>query len=193
MRTEEERKEVRYRRVVRVTRRYWARIGVTLFVCWHLMAIAIWTLPQISVQYPVLGSWVRAYLTTTGFNQGWTMFSPNPYSLDVYVECRIHYSDGTVRSWNYPRMYDLNYWTRYQKERWRKYVEVANLDQYKYLWPSMATYAAKMNNIYPGNPPTMVDLVSHKHTVPAPMPGTPDNAWQTFQFTSVAITPEDLK
>jgi len=193
LRTEEERVEVRYRRTVRMTRRYWARLGVTLFVCWHLLAIFIWTMPQLKVMYPVMGQWVRAYMTTTGFNQGWTMFAPNPYATDVFVECHIHYSDGTTRSWRYTYMPDLDYWTRYQKERWRKYVEVANLDQYKFLWPTMGRYAARVNNIYPNNPPTMVDMLTHKHTVPPPDGDGTKSPWQTFQFTSVPITVEDLK
>lgn len=148
-------------------------------------------MPQFQTDFPTFGTWLRTYLTETGFNQGWTMFSPDPYSLDVYVECRIHYADGTTRSWNYPRMYDYDYWTRYQKERWRKYVEVANTDSYKFLWPSMGIYAARMNDIYPHNPPVSVDLLTHKHVVPDP--GAPKNPWSTYLYTTVTITPEELK
>src|SRR3569833_1128704 len=193
MRTEEQRRSVRYRRVTKVTRRYWARIAVTVFVCWHLIALGIWTTPQMGSQFPVIAGWVRTYLTTTGFNQGWTMFAPNPYATDVYVECRIHYTDGTVRSWYYPQLYRMNYWLRYQKERWRKYVEVANLDQYRYLWPPMAKYGAKVNNLYPNNPPVSVDLIAHKHIVPPPDQPSTKIPWQDFQITSVSIAPEDLK
>jgi hypothetical protein len=193
LRTDEQRRQVRYRRVSRLTWRHLGRVAITLFLCWHFIAIAMWTMPQLMNVFPMTGNWARTYLTTTGFNQGWTMFSPDPYSLDVYVECRIHYADGTVRSWNYPRMYDYNYWTRYQKERWRKYVEVASTDNYRFLWPTMGTHAARVNNLYPNNPPVSVDLIRHTHVVPSPIGPQNESRWATFEFATVPITSEDLR
>lgn len=190
---DERRRDVRYRRVAKLTWRYWLKVGVSLFICWHFLAIGMWTLPVLMEDFPLVGGVVRTYLTTTGFNQGWTMFAPDPYSIDVYLECRIHYADGTVRSWNYPRMYDYNYFVRYQKERWRKYVEVVSTDQYKFLWPSAAKYAARVNNIYPNNPPVSVDLVKHLHNVTPPTIGAQDQPWQSYELASVPIAPEDLK
>src|SRR5580658_2682380 len=102
-RTEEERRRVRYHRMLRPTLRYWRRIGLTVFISWHFFAIAIWLMPSSEIQTDAL-TLVRPYMTATGFMQGWNMFAPNPYTLDVYVETRIHYADGSVRSWTYPRM-----------------------------------------------------------------------------------------
>ena len=123
--------------------------------------------------------------------QGWGMFAPDPYSLDVYIEAQIHYADGTVRSWEFPRMHHMSTWQKYGKERWRKYSEVAYQDNYSFLWPASARYAARENNIYPNNPPVSVALVRHFRLVRAPEqePG----AFAEYQYTMVDIKPEDLR
>lgn len=167
------------------------KILVSAFVLWHLFALAIWNLPftepLITGAMPV----VRPYMVGSGFMQGWGMFAPDPYSLDVYVEARVHYADGTVRSWEFPRMAKMSYWERYQKERWRKYIEVAHQDSYNFLWPVMGRYAARVNNLYPNNPPVTVDLVRHFRLVRAP--GQPPGTFAAYQFSTVNINPEDLR
>jgi hypothetical protein len=189
LRTEEERRRVRYRRMLRPTLRYWRTVGLTLFISWHFFAVTIWLMPSSVIQTDAL-TLVRPYMTATGFMQGWNMFSPNPYTLDVYVVARIHYADGKVREWTFPRMERMSLWGRYQKERWRKYIEVAQTANYRFLWPGMARYAARENNIYPNDPPVSVDLVRHYRVILTP--GVPIPNWRATSFDTERVTAEDL-
>jgi len=191
LRTTDQRQQVLQRRVRRMKLQLLCKIAVSVFLLWHLFAVAVWNLPYtaplITAPMPV----VRPYMVASGFMQGWGMFAPDPYSLDVYVEAHVHYTDGTVRSWELPRMTKMSYWDRYGKERWRKYTEVAHQEAYSFLWPVMGRYAARENNIYPNNPPVSVDLIRHFRLVRAPdlEPAT----FSTYQFTTVDIKPEDLR
>lgn len=134
---------------------------------------------------------IRPYMIGSGFMQGWGMFAPDPFSLDLYLTANVHYADGTVRTWEFPRMEHMGFWERYQKERWRKYAEIVHQDSYKFLWPPMARYVARVNNIYPNNPPVSVDLVRHWRNVRAP--DQAPAAFDSFQFCTVQIKPEDLR
>src|SRR6266498_3385477 len=86
----------------------WRRFGLNAFILWNLFAVGIWLLPN-SVLRQSCTELVRPYLMLTGLAQGWTMFSPNPSDVDLYIEARITYANGQVRGWNYPRMIDMGY------------------------------------------------------------------------------------
>lgn len=180
-----------HRRVGRLRRRAWKRIGINLFIVWQVFALVIWNMPgQSSLVWQCLGI-VRPYMTSTGLMQGWAMFAPEPYKLDVAVEAKITYSDGVVSSWYFPRMAKLSYPTRYTKERWRKYVELIHQDSWSQLWPSAADYAARQNDDRNSAHPVSVELIRHWRYLPEP--GQPLPAMQVHSFYKKAIRPEDLR
>ena len=192
MRNEDQRRVVRGRRVMRLTRRFWGRLFVSLLILWHFLAILVWEVPTLQQgDFKWLGDPVRAYMVSTQFNQGWNMFAPEPYTLDLYVEAHIRYADGRTVSWEFPRMAKMSYFTRYQKERWRKYIEVASNDDYRMYWPVMAAYAARENNDDPHNPPISVDLVKWTRVVPPP--GTEKSNFEAYNIYTTPITAGDLK
>jgi hypothetical protein len=168
----------------------WGRLVVSAFVLWHLFALTIWLLPESALRQSCVRS-VLPYMTFTGLMQSWTMFSPEPSKLDLYVEARVTYADGKVRSWIYPRMTELGYLERYWHERFRKFIELAHLDQNRMVWPSLARYPARLNNIYPGNPPVKVQLVRHFRFTPPPGGEWPP--YQTYAFFTLPILPRDLR
>lgn len=172
------------------TRRRWGRALVNAFLFWHLFALTIWLLPESALRRNWIGV-VSPYMTLTGFMQSWSMFSPNPAAMDVYVESRITYADGRVRSWVYPRMVKLGYIERYRHERFRKLIEMAHPDVNSMMWPSLARYAARRNNVYPHDPPVAVALVRHFRSVPPP--GLLFAPFQTYVFYQTPIRPEDLR
>jgi hypothetical protein len=133
---------------------------------------------------------VRPYMTGTGLMQGWVMFAPDPYRLDVSVEARITYSDGVVRSWYFPRMAKLSYAARYNKERWRKYVEVMHQDGWSILWRPAARYAARTNDDRAAKP-VSVELVRHWRIIPDP--GHPMPPVTVTPFYKTPIRPGDLQ
>ena len=191
-----EREKVRLRRRERAQWAGFGRAVVTVFVLWHLFALVTWAMAGSSELSRQCMGLVRPYMTLTGLNQGWLMFAPEPYKLDVYVEARIHYADGSVRSWTYPRMETLPYEERYRSERYRKYVEVAHQEGFSYLWRSMATYAARLNNNRAGSAPVSVDLIRHFRTLPSPETTPLEERlppMSTYQFYTTSIQPEDLR
>src|SRR5688500_7817349 len=98
-------------------KRVW-RWCLTIFILVHLHIMFFWGMP---------GSRFRAYMTDpvneyvikTGLWHSWDMFSPDPLSHIHRVHAQIHYRDGSMDFWEFPRMEKLGYLERAQKERWR--------------------------------------------------------------------------
>jgi len=168
----------------------WGRAAINLFLLWHLYALTIWLLPQSALRESCVQT-VTPYMTFTGLMQSWTMFSPDPSKLDMYVEARITYANGQERSWTYPRMINLGYIERYRHERFRKFIELAHLEDNRMIWPSVARYAARVNNHYPHNPPVDVQLIRHFRFTPPP--GGEWAPYQTSPFYKQAILEQDLQ
>jgi len=189
LRTLEENEMVRDRRIGRLMRRSIGRGAITIFLLWHLVALFAWDMNGSSVLVAALRSGVAPYMTGTGFMQGWTMFAPNPYRRDVYVEARIHHADGSIVSWDFPRMATMPYTVRYGKERWRKYVEVAEMQEW--MWPAMAAYAVKVNQRPGQSPATGVGLIRYVRVVPPP--GQPIPPYVVEPMRGYAVTPQGLR
>src|SRR2546423_1041681 len=162
---------------------WWVKFLVFL----HVVAITSWAVPRASPSVlngsikPVgtegilylndeflKPSPVQLYVLWSGTWQSWDMFSPNPASDDIWCDAEVVYRDGTVRRYEYPRMYKLPVITKYIKERYRKFFEHANTDQY--LWPAFAQRIATLNPGKAGNPATKVVLHRHWMSVPKTMP-----------------------
>jgi hypothetical protein len=170
--------------------RWWGRILINAFILWHLFALTIWLLPESALRQSWIGL-VSPYMTWTGFMQSWSLFSPNPAPMEVYVEARITYADGRARSWVYPRMVNMGYLERYRRERFRKLIEMAHPDENRVVWPSLARYAARRNNLNPGNPPVSVALVRHFRAIPPP--GLLFAPFKTYLFFQMPVRSGDLR
>ena len=196
-RTEEQENAVRRRRINRLERRWWGRAAINLFIVWHLFAVTIWLLPYNSAIVPPCANVVHNYMVGTGFAQSWSMFSPSPDKMDVYLEAQVSYADGEKRSWLFPRMVHMGYVKRYQEERWRKLVELATHGGNEMLWPALARYAARVNDYDTQNPPMSVEIIQHSRIVPPPGQAIPPYTvapLQTGNGPSITpIRPEDLK
>lgn len=199
---EPDRLAVKRRRVGRAERRWWGRRLVSLFILWHLFALAVWLVPGQSTtggNTPLVGLFapvVRPYMRATAFAQSWNMFAPNPDKTDVYLEARIAYADGERRSWFFPRMAQMGFARRYQEERWRKMVEVATHGNALAVGPALAHYAARVNYADAQNPPVSVELVQHTRTVPPPghpMPSYAEIPLMPAPNAVLPIRPEDLR
>jgi hypothetical protein len=211
LRDDEEHRQVRQRRIARLRRRLGVRVAVSVLVCWHIIALAVYNMPdQNAIVKPLLHP-VVFYLFGLHMDQGWTVFAPNPYGSAGYIagaEADITYRNGEHRIWRFPQPSNTpadslgrpimrngqpvhDYWLAYGKERWRKYLEVIDNSSDDYLWPPMAQYAARMNNTEPGNPPVSVQLYKYYGTVVGPGQDQPPP--QRVLFDTVLIDPEDLK
>ena len=162
---------------------WWVKVLVFL----HVIAITSWAMPKASPsvlngsirpvgtegilylneQY-LKTSPVQLYVLSTGTWQSWDMFSPNPASDDIWADAEVVYKDGSIRRYQYPRMYNLPIVEKYIKERYRKFFEHANSDEY--LWKSFAQRIAFLNPGTPANPPVKVILHRHWLSIPKTMP-----------------------
>jgi len=194
--SEEARRQVKQRRVNRLEKRWWKRRLINLFIIWHAFALFIWLMPGNSAIVQWFVPVVRPYLTVTAFAQSWSMFSPSPDHLDVYLEAKITYANGQVKSWEFPRMVHYGYVKRYEEERWRKMTENVTHGSNQNLWPMMARYAARVNDPDPHNPPVRVALIQHSRIIPPPGQAIPPYTVAPLQANNgpsiTTIHPGDL-
>lgn len=104
---------------------------------------------------------VTGYTYTTGTWQYWDMFAPNPAQTDIWCDAEVIYFDGSRTTYQYPRVKLVPIPTKYMIERFRKYYERVNQEQYKFLWESFAHRIALINASEQKNPPVMVKLTRH--------------------------------
>lgn len=170
------------------------RIAISAFLLFHIVVISCWCLPTNSLIVAAINARVRPYLLWSGLFQHWDMFAPDPLSLNGSVEAQITFQDGRTRTWKFPRMQDLGFVERYEKERYRKFAEYLRADTNPALWPDAARFIARLNDS-PSNPPAAVVLVRYWSAM-----GTPgsDGSYhpgprQGNVFFAYLVKPEDLR
>lgn len=135
---------------------------------------------------------IKAYVLPTGFWQYWDMFAPNPANIDFYGDAVVKYADGTQRVYTYPRMYKMGIFQKYMMERFRKYYERANSDDYKYLWASFAQRIAYLATTDPNNLPVEVDL--RRHWLEIMPPGQPQpKEYSSYQYLEWSVNQDKLR
>jgi hypothetical protein len=183
---------------------------VKAFVLIHLVCITSWSLPNppegvIRGTSPAIGSdhilvWntqnlktnrpLNAYLFTTGFWQYWDMFAPDPSNTDIWGDAEIVFRDGSVKRYQYPRIYLEPIPSKIPLERFRKFYERANNDNFRYLWPQFALRIAYLHDDR-ANPPVEVRLRRHWFKI-AP-PGQPQpKQYNSFVYFVYAVDPKQL-
>jgi hypothetical protein len=154
---------------------------LVVFVVLHLVAITFYTLPKpmpavMNGSVPPKGAdaflkfncdQIResapfaAYLHPTGMWQYWDMFAPEPSSMDLWASAEVQYFDGTKVDFKYPRIKDLGLIEKYHSERYRKFFERVNPDEYRYFWAPFAQTIALKSAKNPKNPPVRVAIIRH--------------------------------
>jgi hypothetical protein len=169
---------------------------VTAFVLFHVVAFALWTAP---VDLPVVHAFkriIRPYLLFTGLFQAWDMFAPDPTRMNGYLEATILLRNGEHRVWTEPRLFEMSYLERYQKERYRKFMEEHLwLDAQSDLWPDAARRLARMFNQDAHNAPVNVQLTRHWSMILPPGPHGEFRSEEPSEYTyySYDVLPEDLQ
>lgn len=173
------------------------RLLLSALILFHGLAIFLWLAPASPASAGVRAV-TRSYMTWSGLWQSWGMFAPEPSRLNVYLSAQITYRDGTQRTWSFPRMNQLDLFSRYYKERYRKFEEYAHLDTFDGLWPDMAVWIARTNDPDPDNPPVRVALTRNWWIVPPPPPNgdisqDPPHTWSQYMFFQTVIHSGDLR
>ncbi|HEX7861336.1 MAG TPA: hypothetical protein VF773_13470 [Verrucomicrobiae bacterium] len=184
-------------------KRAW-RWCISAFVLVHLYIMVFWGMPASRFRAYMTDP-INEYVIKTGLWHSWDMFSPDPISMIYRVHAQIHYRDGNMDFWEFPRMEKLGYLERSQKERWRKYRERIRQDAYGVAWDDAARYVARLHN-NPTNPPKQIVLVREWDSIPPiqfkpgtfdykpfqKMPKGYDYLKYSMRFRFYDVTPGDL-
>jgi len=168
------------------------RAAINVFILFHLVAITCVALPWNLPIAAGVKELVRPYMRWTGLYQTWDMFGPDPEMVNSYVKSVIVTQDHHMRVWSFPRMEELGLGERYEKERYRKFLEVLPQTQYALLWPDVARHLARsLNN--PSDPPDKIMLIQFQSEI---RPGVDDSHEPTPRpnvFYDDYLQPGDLK
>ena len=170
-----------------------------LFIIVHLVLIAGYGLPATPVKEALL-PYIQPYMVWSGLAQGWDMFSPDPLSTNFHLDAVVTLADGRQAVWTFPRMERLGSFERYQKERYRKWIERVRDEKFKDAWPDTARYIVRFHADDTANPPLAVALRRHWAPIPPPVPGQsyqpiPHEYHHLFheEFFTYHVAPEDLR
>jgi len=107
------------------------------FVVFHVLVIPIFAMP-VNI-WPA--NWMRElaspYMQCIGMGEAWNTFAPRPKSSEQYLKAIVQTVSGQNRLYSFPRMEELPWIDRYQKERYRKFIESALCKECKGLWPDI--------------------------------------------------------
>jgi hypothetical protein len=135
---------------------------------------------------------IQTFYTTTGLWQYWDMFAPNPLSQDWWFDAEVTLQDGTKTIVTYPRMANLPIHKKYLHERFVKYGERVQTQQFEYLWPAWATWLAREAYTDQNNPPVTVQIRKHYRWIPDPdKDRTPREFRQEVVYEHL-VNPQDL-
>lgn len=114
-----------------------------------------------------------------GFDQNWSVFSPNPREQSLDIDAIVEFPDGSTETWTVPDPDPLLGW---RNARWRKWVERVRLDVNERYWDVTAAWIADQHR-RDGELPTVVRLtrrwVDHE---PLTADGAVDSEPRSFEF-----------
>ncbi len=112
-------------------------------------------------------------VTTTGLQQNWGVFSPDPMSIEVETHVLVYFEDGSSTRWDSPGggRFDSS-----RSERWRKWESRVRRDENARHWTLAAQYVAGQFESAP-SPVISVRLVRSWSAVP---PAGEPNATRTY-------------
>lgn len=137
---------------------------ISAFILFHLIAITCWALPWNPAVVKDVKELIRPYMLWSGLFQSWDMFAPNPKPENAYVRAVVITSDRHIKVWNFPRMEELSFGQRYQKERYRKFTESILDQRNEALLPDAANHIARLFN-NPLDPPDKVMLIQFQSDI----------------------------
>jgi hypothetical protein len=147
-----------------------------------LAALMVMNMPDSEIKTRLLGL-AQPYINSTGLDQDWSMFSPNPRDTVIYVEAHIDYKDGTSSIWSIPTRPGL--WA-YSDYRWQKVGEHVRLDANEWMWRPFAAYIGTQARA-DGREPVRVTLVRRWFQLLPPGPGPDRGPWNEFSFFTLDL------
>jgi hypothetical protein len=169
---------------------------ISAFILFHCMLNFVYMFQTHPYQARIL-KFFWGYYHYLGLDQDFGVFAPMPRNVNPHLVAVVTFADGSSKLWMNPRMERLDYATRVQQERYRKFFN-DNLawPLYKMLWPDIAAHIARIYNTDPKNPPRTVTLIRFMATMLPPEQGIglknpPHYTRDTLK--PYYVRPEDLK
>ncbi len=169
------------------------RFLISIFILFHIVGTLLWNMPDSYTRSKLL-EYVRPYMIKTCLMQSWSMFAPEPGRVNNYMEARVIFLDGRQKVFPFSRESQLSFWPQLINERFRKFGESTwDPQEYRFLYPDVALWAARKMSYDPSNPPVKVDLMRRWCVIPEPLDGIRNSfnpIWQSDVIYSVDIDPE---
>jgi hypothetical protein len=167
-------------------------VAINACLIFHILAIACWCVPINSALILECRQFLRPYFLWSGLFQSWNMFSPNPKSVNNYLEALIIYKDGSTENWTFPRMQLLDFTERYYRERYRKYEENLVEPENSAMWPDAARRIARLHCKGSAPPATVMLIVRWSNVVQRDDGTFERTPWDAHVYYSYKVQPEDL-
>jgi len=156
---------------------------------------SLWILPDSAGRSTLLEPFTPVILYI-GLCHKYTMFAPNPKNINLDIDAKVTFSDGSTTVWQYPRIERLGLYERIQKERFRKFgIDHLKNDDHRLLWPDFARWVARINDSG-GRHPVRIELERNWADVPPPAVGIGSalpRHWRKFLFYTYGVASGDLK
>jgi hypothetical protein len=121
------------------------------------------------------------------------MFAPVPKGTNSYIETILIYKDGSRATWTYPRMDKITLTQKLFKERYRKFADYLEGDEFGDLLQDAARHIARLNS-KPGNPVKTVILIERfSFILPRADGAYVPGPWDTHVLLGYGVRPEDLR
>ena len=126
-------------------------------------AVFTWNLPPSELARKTQPVFQR-FTFASGLDQNWSVFAPDPPTVEQNLQARILYEDGTERTWEVPTGDPVlgAYWDY----RWLKWGEIVSAGADAQQWLPTATWIARQERDA-GRRPRSVTLV--RHLTPRPI------------------------
>lgn len=166
---------------------------INLFIGFHLVAIACWSMPVDNPLILLCRQKVQPYFLWAGLFQSWDMFAPIPKGANTYLEAVLLYRDGSLETWAFPRMEQLSLGERLFKERYRKFAENLGRDELDELLPDAARHIARLKSARQNPVRTVILVQRFSLIVPRfDRPYVPE-PWESHVLLGYGVRPEDLR
>ncbi|HTN75379.1 MAG TPA: hypothetical protein VL096_09035 [Pirellulaceae bacterium] len=138
-----------------------------------LLALALFLmLAQTMPGTPQFLEWRASWLANKLglWQQGWSMFAPDPDSVNHHIRAIVRYYDGRVVNWDAPTWKDRSLWRKFTGARELEYFDSVEAEFNSPALPGLADYLARelRTNPEPNGRPKRVELWIDVYFIPHP-------------------------
>lgn len=150
------------------------KVLVSAFIAVHLVMIATTAFPDRSAVAEKFLALVAPYQIFFGLDQTWSMFAPNPASVNSYLTATLTFKDGSTEKWTFPRSSQIDGLKRFTAgERYRKYQQENLVPMEKSeLWFDLSRYVARevarIEKSGPGRELDQIQFYRHSNVIQPP-------------------------